>query len=110
MLKKSLFAIALVMLLVSSTAAREGARTIFGVVTCAGQPVAGARVTVTGGATYTTRTAVSNAQGVYVVNKLPVDEYIIRVQGPKPGMFKPGHGNVVLAQQQRQVNFSLRLP
>jgi len=111
MLKKLAAAAALVLILaVAATGSREGTRILYGVVTCAGQPVAGARINVTGESSYVTHSVVANDRGVFVVGKLPMDEYVIRAMGPKPGMFKPGQRNVMLLQQKREVNFELRLP
>ena len=110
MLKKLAVTAALVLLLTAAASgAREGDRTLYGAITCYGQPVAGARVTVTGTSTYTTRNVVTNDKGVYVVGKLPMDEYVIRALGPKPGMFKPGHANVMLVKKQREVSLRLKL-
>lgn len=110
MLKKYVAAAAVILLLAYAAGAREGNRTLFGAVSCAGQPVAGARITVTGTSSYSMRTVAANDRGVYIVDKLPMDEYIIRALGPKPDMFRPGQRNVMLLQQQREVNFELKLP
>ncbi|WP_419784946.1 carboxypeptidase-like regulatory domain-containing protein [Pseudodesulfovibrio sp.] len=110
MLKRSTLAIILVLLFATATAARKGTHVLYGTVKCAGLPVIGAQVSLTGNATYTTRTVMTNKQGVYMADKLPMDQYIIRVLGPNPDMFKPSHANIILAKRQRQLDFELKLP
>lgn len=96
------------LLLATVASAREGTRIIYGAVNDNGQAVAGAKVTAIGESTYTSRNVVTNEHGIYIIEKLPADEYIIRVLGPVKGVYKPGERNVLLNHNKKEVNFELK--
>lgn len=106
--KKILAALAIILLLATLALAREGSRVIYGAVSDNGQPVVGARVTAIGEATYTSRNVLTDDQGVYLLEKLPKDEYMIQVLGPENGVYVPAERNVILDHDKKEVNFKLK--
>ncbi len=108
MLRKFFMLLVALLLLATVASAREGTHVIYGAVNDNGQAVAGARVTTIGESTYTSRNVVTDEHGIYIIEKLPADEYLIRVLGPEPDIYKPGERNVFLNQDKKEVNFELK--
>jgi len=108
MLRKIIFTVALVLLFAAPTSAREGTSTLYGVVNDNGQPLVGALVTIIGETSYTNKSVTTNEKGVYILDKLPVDEYIIRALAQPNGIYKPSEKNVFLWRKTtKEVNFSM---
>lgn len=82
---------------------------LYGVVTDNGTPLAGTLVNITGEATYTSRAATTNKDGVYVFDTLPADEYLVRVIPQPEGVYKDGEANVfVSGGEEKKVDFTLK--
>ena len=106
--RKIILSIILVLLLAFPALARTGSATIYGVVNYNGAPLVGALVTVIGETSYTNKSVSTNGKGVYILDKLPMDEYIIRVLGQPDGVYKPNEKNVFLWHKKtKEVNFSM---
>jgi len=106
--KRIALALLLVLLLAVGAAAREGTHLLFGTVSCDGQAVVGARVTVTGLSSYASRSVLTDDRGIYMAEKLPTDEYLIQVVGPELGEFLPARSNVFVGKARNEVNFKLK--
>ena len=109
MLRKTVLSLILVLLLaVPALAARTGSSTIYGTVNYNGAPLVGALVTIIGESSYTNKSVNTNDNGVYIIDKLPMDEYIIRVLGQPDGIYKPNEKNAFLWHKKtKEVNFSM---
>lgn len=108
MFQKVIIISALVLLLITPAFA-AGSATLYGAVNDNGQALAGAMVTIIGEASYTSKTVATNDQGIYLINNLPADEYIIRVIGSPDGMYKTAEKNVFLGPgKEKEVNFSMK--
>ena len=96
MLRKTILSLILVLLMAVPALARTGDSTLYGVVSYNGAPLAGALVTIIGETSYTNKSVNTNERGVYILDKLPMDEYIIRALARPEGIYKPGEKNVFL--------------
>ncbi|MDD3311867.1 carboxypeptidase-like regulatory domain-containing protein [Pseudodesulfovibrio sp.] len=98
----------LALLLAADAVAREGTHLLFGTVSCDGQPVVGAQVTVTGLSSYASRSVLTDSRGIYMAGKLPTDEYLIQVVGPELGVFLPARSNIFVRKDRNELNFKLK--
>lgn len=109
MLRRIILTTALTLLLAIPAMAGEGGSTIYGVVTFDNAPLTGAMVTVIGELSYTQKTVFTNEKGVYIADKLPADEYIVRALGQPDGVYKPYEKNVFLWRKStKEVNFPMK--
>jgi hypothetical protein len=79
---------------------------IFGSVSTDGTPLPGALITAIGESTYTSRNVTTDERGIYVIDKLPEDEYMIRALAQPEGVYEPGEANVFVVGD-KEVNFTL---
>jgi len=108
MLRNILFALALALLMAAPALAAEGTGTIYGVVECQGTVIPDALVTAVGDASFTSRSVRTNDKGVYIIDKLPADEYIVETFGAPKGAYKPSQRNVFLWRKTtKEINFKL---
>lgn len=108
MFRKTLFCI-LLLIALSSQAFADSSAILYGAVTHNGQPLPGTLVTVVGEATYTSKTVMTNENGVYVIDKLKADEYIVRALAQPDGVYSPAEQNVFLENgKEKEVNFSMK--
>jgi hypothetical protein len=108
MLRKIMIPLFLILFMAAPALARTGNSTLYGVVTYNGTPLAGALVTIIGETSYTNKSVNTNEKGVYILDNLPTDEYIIRALGQPDGIYKPNEKNVFLWRKKaKEVNFSM---
>ncbi|MBI9078896.1 MAG: carboxypeptidase regulatory-like domain-containing protein [Pseudodesulfovibrio sp.] len=108
MLRKTVFTIILVLSLVVPVLA-GGTSIIYGAVDFNGVPMENALVTVIGEATYTSKSVVTDSRGIYVIEGLSADEYIVRALAKPDGTYKPGEKNIFLGKgKKKEVNFSMK--
>lgn len=108
MLRKTILSLIMIMLVAVPVFAGKGQSTLYGVVSNNGAPLEGALVTVIGETSYTNKSVTTNEHGVYIADKLPMDEYIIRVLAQPDGVYKPQEKNVFLWKKKtKEVNFSM---
>ncbi len=89
--------------------ARSGTATLYGIVDHNNTPLGNTVVSVIGEATYTSRSAITNENGVYVIEGLLADEYIIHAVPMPEGVYRDGVSNVVVENgKEKEVNFSLQ--
>ena len=109
MIRKTIFAIFMTMFLTIPALAGSGTSTIYGAVNDNGAALIGAKITIIGEATYTSRSTVTNEKGIYFFTKLPADEYIIQAIPMPAGIYKDGSANVFVGKgKEKEVNFSLK--
>ncbi len=109
MLRKIILTTALVLVLALPVIAGSGTSIIYGAVNDNGNPLANALITVIGEATYTSQSVTTDERGIYVIEKLPADEYIVRALAKPDGVYKPGEKNIFLGKgKEREVNFSMQ--
>jgi len=109
MLRKLLLSTCFIAMLAPFAIADSGTSTIYGAVHDNNTPLVGAEITIIGEATYTRRSTFTNENGVYFINKLPADEYIIRAIPQPEGIYKDGVANTVVKKgKEKEVNFPLK--
>ena len=109
MQNKFLAAILCIMLTAGTALAGSGTSTLFGAVHDNNTPLIGAEITVIGEATYTSRSTFTNEKGIYMIDKLPADEYIIRAIPQPEGIYKDGSANIFLGKnKEKEVNFPMK--
>jgi len=108
MLRKTLFTIIFALLL-AVPALAGGTSIIYGAVNDNGAPLENALVTIIGEATYTSKSVTTDSRGIYVIEGLPADEYIVRALAKPDGIYKPGERNIFLGKgKEKEVNFSMK--
>jgi len=108
MLSKAIFSLTLALFLAVPAMAEDTA-IIYGAVSANGTPLAATLITAIGEATYTSRNAVTDDRGVYLMENLPRDEYMIRALAQPEGVYAPGEANVFVGEgTKKEVNFSLK--
>ncbi|MDC0336515.1 carboxypeptidase-like regulatory domain-containing protein [Pseudodesulfovibrio sp.] len=108
MLKKIILIAMLTLFAATTVLAAEGTSTLYGAVNDNGQPLANSLVTIIGESSYHSGSTTTNERGVYVFDKLPADEYIIRAIPQPAGVYKDGAANVFVGKgKKKEVNFSM---
>lgn len=108
MFRKMLITVAMILCFATPTQAGEGTSTLYGIVTYNGDVIPNALITVIGEMTYTSKSVRTNEKGVYIADKLPADEYLIRAIAEPGGVYKPMEKNVFLWRKTtKEVHFKL---
>lgn len=106
-MKKYILTVTL-LLLMASPAFGEATAMIFGAINHNGVAVPGATVTIIGEATYTSRSVVTNEHGIYIIDDLKADEYIIHAIGNPEASYKTAVRNILLRNGiHKEINFEL---